>query len=59
VREADNIVVLDDGVVVEQGTHESLLARGGVYARLANVHEGDAPDQPTGRGRREVLSYRR
>jgi ABC-type multidrug transport system fused ATPase/permease subunit len=59
VREADNIVVLDDGVVVEQGTHESLLARGGVYARLANMHEGAAPDQPTGRGERELLSYRR
>ncbi len=31
---ADKIIVLDDGVIVEQGTNESLLARGGVYKEL-------------------------
>ncbi len=31
---ADKILVLDDGVIVEQGTNESLLARGGVYKEL-------------------------
>jgi ATP-binding cassette subfamily B protein len=35
VQKADRIVVLDHGKLVEQGTHESLLAAGGVYARLA------------------------
>lgn len=34
VRQADRIVVLEAGRVVEQGGHEALLQRGGVYARL-------------------------
>jgi len=34
VEQADRIVVLDDGAVVETGTHTELLARGGLYAQL-------------------------
>src|SRR5205823_2939557 len=34
VRRADVIFVIDNGQLVEQGTHEQLLARGGLYSRL-------------------------
>jgi ATP-binding cassette subfamily B protein len=36
VRMADHIVVLDDGRVVEQGTHRQLLSQAGIYASLFN-----------------------
>ena len=36
IREADLILVMRDGHIVEQGTHESLLARNGFYATLYN-----------------------
>ena len=34
VRDCDKIIVLDGGVAVEQGTHEELYAKGGIYTRL-------------------------
>ncbi len=42
IRHADQIYVLEDGRVVEEGTHESLVARGGVYERLWKVQTGEA-----------------
>ncbi len=41
VRHLDQIVVLDGGRIVERGTHESLIARPGLYARLAEEQEKD------------------
>ena len=37
VRAADRIIVLDGGRIVEEGTHDSLNARGGLYSRLARL----------------------
>lgn len=36
IRDADLILVMNKGTVIEQGTHEELLAQGGFYAELYN-----------------------
>jgi ATP-binding cassette subfamily B protein/subfamily B ATP-binding cassette protein MsbA len=51
IRSADRILVIDDGSVVEQGRHEDLLLRGGLYAQLyrqqMNVTRHDSQSQPS------------
>jgi len=46
VRHADTILVLDDGELVEQGTHEALLADDGLYATLWRVQVGEIDALP-------------
>jgi ABC-type multidrug transport system fused ATPase/permease subunit len=42
IRDADEILVMDHGHIVEQGTHEGLLARRGFYADLYNSQFAEA-----------------
>jgi subfamily B ATP-binding cassette protein MsbA len=46
LRDADQIVVFKDGVVAEQGSHEELLKRGGVYADLYRIQFGAGEGPP-------------
>ncbi len=46
IRAADRILVLDDGRIVEEGTHAALSRRGGLYAKLATLQFVDGVEQP-------------
>jgi ATP-binding cassette subfamily B protein len=46
VRDADTILVMDDGKVVEQGSHEDLLNNDGLYANLWSVQVGEVDALP-------------
>ena len=47
IRDADLILVMEDGAIVEQGTHTQLLARGGAYAALYNAQfAGAVAEEP-------------
>ena len=37
IRKADQILVLKEGAIVEQGTHQDLVEAGGLYAKLARI----------------------
>ncbi len=45
IRDAEQILVLDGGRIVEQGDHDSLLARGGLYARLWYQQQAEDRDE--------------
>jgi ATP-binding cassette subfamily B protein len=38
IREADHIIVVNNGSILEQGTHDKLLANGGLYKRMWEAH---------------------
>ncbi|HWK52937.1 MAG TPA: lipid A export permease/ATP-binding protein MsbA [Hyphomicrobiales bacterium] len=44
IENADLIVVMDQGAIVEQGSHQSLLARGGAYAQLHSMQFAEVSD---------------
>jgi subfamily B ATP-binding cassette protein MsbA len=46
IRDAHKIIVLKEGVVAEEGTHDELVARGGVYAELYRIQFNTAPAGP-------------
>lgn len=41
IRNADNIVVFEDGKVLEQGCHDNLLAAGGTYSDMWHTYIGE------------------
>jgi ATP-binding cassette, subfamily B, multidrug efflux pump len=54
VRHADRIIVLQDGRIVEQGTHTELLTREGLYHRLHAMNVASFDDMPAALGRDAV-----
>jgi ATP-binding cassette subfamily B protein len=53
VRDADLVLVIDEGRIVERGTHDDLIARGGLYAELYQTQfrqQSSPPDAPSDAG---------
>ena len=59
IRNADRIVVVDETGIAEQGTHDELIARGGIYRRLhAAQHGGRNLGPDAVRGHRAAIAKR-
>jgi ATP-binding cassette subfamily B protein len=48
IREADTILVVEDGRIAQQGRHDELLAAGGTYENLYRTQFATQDDQPAG-----------
>ena len=46
IKDAEQIIVLDEGQIVERGTHDALLAEDGLYAHLWGVQAGEIDELP-------------
>jgi ABC-type multidrug transport system fused ATPase/permease subunit len=46
IRDSNKIIVLDRGIVAEQGTHDELLARKGIYSELYRIQIESRPAGP-------------
>jgi ABC-type multidrug transport system fused ATPase/permease subunit len=56
IRHADRIIVLDRGVIVEEGNHDTLIRKGGHYAQLYNTYwRHQSPDYRPGEGFVKVI----
>jgi ABC-type multidrug transport system fused ATPase/permease subunit len=47
VRQADLVIVLENGRIIERGSHEALLAQNKVYAKMCHSHPGESPQLET------------
>ena len=43
IRDADKIIILKDGIISEEGTHDELMKMNGVYAELYRIQAGSTP----------------
>jgi ATP-binding cassette subfamily B protein len=59
IRNADRVIVLEDGRIAEEGTHDELVARGGLYAKLYQMtfQERDGNGHRDGRGLTETAPH--
>ena len=54
LRSADRLVVLDEGKIVETGTHEELMAREGIFYRLVKTQQDTTAVMAVGGGKDDV-----